>query len=127
MVTRPAGDTLRRDAAIHGKCVSRSATAPASTVASRCPTRSPLRARISPADTFLAPTTMISETVKNEDSGNAAAVRSTAIATTKRSRRAMAGGAGGAAGGGGRRRGGRGYAGLLVCGIRGGGKNGEGL
>src|SRR3989449_8442585 len=125
MVTRPAGDTLRREAAIHGYCLSRSATSSASTVASRCPTRSPLRARISPADTFLAPTTMISETVKNEDSGNAAAVRSTAIATTKRSRRAMAGGAGAAAGGRARSRGGRGDAAVGVVVLKGGGRNVE--
>src|SRR5438034_6224359 len=117
MITRPAGDTSSRAAATHGCCVRCSTTRAASTVTSRCPTRRPLRARMSSVDTRLVPVIMMSDTVKKEDCRNAAAASSIAITAAKRS--SWRPGAGGWATCGRSRTGGlRGYAATCVCVMR---------
>src|SRR5438309_6147410 len=117
MITRPAGDTSSLAAATHGCCVRCSTTRAASTVTSRCPTRRPLRARMSSVDTRLVPVIVMSDTVKKEDCRNAAAASSIAITAAKRS--SWRPGAGGWATCGRSRTGGlRGYAATCVCVMR---------
>src|SRR5881409_3016628 len=117
MITRPAGETSRCALSTHGCCISCSTTRAASTVASRCPTRRLLRARMSSGDMRLAPAIVMSDTVKKEDCRNAAAASSIAITAANRS--SLRPGAGGwATCGRSRTDGLRGYAATCVCVIR---------